>query len=227
MITKDLGEKVDLQKTAAEEDSWVSAEQADAEFVPVPKKERAPRKQKETKIVDKEITNGVEDTKASPQLRKFRELFGLQRVEVKYYNLTRRSQDGESNEYVKIGLRAMNFEDFQWCLEQTAAITQDVNQHIFINSEAIAQGFAWKQAVIAISVCSLDGVPIYEVFGMDKQDGDSNYPKLFVRIQAASLLLAELKTTLYDAVDELHDAILALVKSYDARIVEEAKDPLV
>ena len=227
-MSKNLGEKIDVNKMA-EEDVWASVEQAESAFS-VPDLAKESKKEKKTaKQVQKEEVKQepVSMKKASVQLNRFRELFSVKRIDVKYYDLVTRSIDEKTNESIRVGLRAMNYEDYQWCLEQAINLQQNTQQYIFTKQDAIANGFAWKQAIVAISVCSLDNEPIWSVFGIeDKDNKDPNYPKLSPRIEAAALLLNELKTTLYDTVDELHDAIFSLVKTYNAKLVEETENPL-
>jgi len=228
MSNIELGQPLDFQKMGEDakkpvEIEWASVEDANSEFS-IPTKDGYKEVVKKHK--EKSTKKVKENKNISSQLSKFREIFGLKRIDVVPYSLVRRSSDGNSNTEMIIGLRAMNYDDFQWCLERSANIVTRTEEDTE-NSFNIKKTFAYHQVMVAISICSLDGSPIWKVFGLEDDSIDSNYPKFGTRCQSAELVLQELKTTLYDAVIELHAAIESLVGSYEAKFKEEQKSPLV
>jgi hypothetical protein len=192
----DLGTKIDV----INDDGWQKPTES---FNPV-----NPTEVREmTEVVKKKVSKAKKTTESS-QIKKFREIFGLKRVDVKYIDIIRLSLDGKSNTTTKFGIRGLNHADLQWCVEK-------------------AESKTLKQAVVAMSICSMDDVPIWKVFGLsDENITDPNYPDSKIRIEAADLLYIELKNTLFDLVEELHAAIMNLMDSYTAKEEEKQEVPL-
>jgi hypothetical protein len=139
-------------------------------------------------------------TKESKVLKKFRRVFSVSRIEPGEVEVVRKDPDDPTkNITMKFGFRGIGFEDYQWVLEKSVD-----NMH----SQRLAT-FSFKEAVIAIGTCSLDGVPMWEVFGFEPDDpadvADPMLPKhRGLRQRPADLFLEELKTTFYDAVEYLY-----------------------
>lgn len=174
--------------------------------------------EKEAKKGRRYITN----EEASPHLKTFRELFGLKRIDVKYYSTKRVNADGEEI-VVTFGLRPLNFEDFQWIIDKAASIQNISIEQLGSNSSS-SWTISYKQAEVAVSICTLDigikstenpGTPIWKVLGVEPVDPsytkDPNYPHVVVRSAAADLMFEELNGTFYDLVADLHDAIATLI----------------
>jgi len=161
----------------------------------------APAPRPEPKGVRPVPTIAKATRKETATLRKFREVFGLQRIKVIDATLSRRDpQNPDVNVDMVFGLRGVNYEDYQWILEKTQEMMQ---------TPALAT-FAWKIAFCSMGVASLDGVPIYEALGFEVDNPehvrDPMYPHMGLRFQAAEAFAEELRTTLFDTVEHLYAA---------------------
>lgn len=137
----------------------------------------------------------------SSTLKKFREVFGLKRVDVVPVTISRRDpHNPEVNIDLVFGLRGINYDDYQWVLEKTREMIQD---------PALAN-FAWKAAFVSMGVASIDGEPIYQVFGIKPESADHirdpMYPHMGLRFQAASAFCEEIRTSFFDLVENLYAA---------------------
>lgn len=142
---------------------------------------------------------GAISKKETAVLKKFRELFGLKRIDVVDVTVLRRDPSNPSlNIPMTFGLRGINYEDYQWALEKTRELLQSPT----------LSTFAWKHAFISIAVCSLDGEPIWSALGFEAQDPnhvrDPMYPHLGLRLQAAETFSEELKGSLFDTIENLY-----------------------
>jgi len=137
--------------------------------------------------------------KETALLTRFRETFGLQRINVVEGSLARRDpQDPTKNVNMAFGFRGLNYEDYQWVLEKAAGMQQT----------PMLVAFAWKIAVCSIGVASLEGAPIWEVLGFEPEDPDSvrdpMYPHIGLRFQAADAFCDELSNSLFDTVEGIY-----------------------
>jgi len=151
----------------------------------------------------------------SSTLKRFREVFGLKRVDVVTVPIARRDpHNPETNVEILFGLRGINYDDYQWVLEKTREMIQD---------PALAT-FAWKAAFISMGVASIDGVPLHEVFGIQPVSPDHvrdpMYPHMGLRFQAASAFCDELRTSLFELVEHLY---VAYEQNVDSKYLPKAK----
>lgn len=167
------------------------------------------------------VKKPISNKKATTQLKKFRELFGIKRIDIKYHTITRKDTSG--NEITMVfGFRALNYEDYQWLIEKTASI-EDFNLENVEKTPMIDMS-KYRLALIAISLCTLDnepitenkqGTPIWQIFGIEPNNEDyikdPYFPHTSIRHEAAELMLQEIKTTLFDIVSELFDAYSELI----------------
>lgn len=158
--------------------------------------------------------------KETTTLRRFRETFGLKRIDVVDAPLLRRDpHDSSRNVEMVFGLRGINYEDYQWVLEKTQELMQN---------PALAT-FAWKIAFMSMGVASIDKEPIWEVLGFEPDNADHvrdpMYPHMGLRFQAAEAFCEELRTSLFDTVEHLYAAYEEKVDSnYLAKRVEPKKE---
>jgi hypothetical protein len=158
--------------------------------------------------------------KETNTLRRFREVFGLQRIKVIDAPLTRRDpNDSSQNVEMVFGLRGINYEDYQWVLEKTQELMQ---------TPALAT-FAWKIAFMSMGVAAIDKQPIWEVLGFEPDNADHvrdpMYPHMGLRFQAAEAFCEELRTTLFDTVEHLYAAYEEKVDSnYLAKKADKKKE---
>ena len=146
--------------------------------------------------------------KESETLKKFRETFGLKRVSQEEAILERRDPNNpDRNVQMKFGLRGVNHEDYQWILTKTQELLQNPK----------LATFAWKISFISMGVCSIDGIPVWEVLGFVPSEAehtrDPMYPHMGLRFQAADAFCEELRTSLFEIVEELYAAYEAKVDS--------------
>ncbi len=158
--------------------------------------------------------------KETKTLRRFREVFGLQRIKVVDAPLVRRDPDDlTQNAEMVFGLRGINYEDYQWVLEKTQELMQN---------PALAT-FAWKIAFMSMGVAAIDKEPIWQVLGFEPENPDHirdpMYPHIGLRFQAAEAFCEELRTSLFDTVEHLYAAYEEKVDSnYLAKKVDKKKD---
>ena len=139
-------------------------------------------------------------TRENDTLKKFREVFGLQRIEKVEATVSRKDPENPNKEVtMRFGLRAMNFEDYQWVLSKTAALAQNP-QFAYL---------AWKVAVVSIGVCSVDDTPLWEVFGFEPEEPehvrDPMKPHVGLRLQTAEKWSEELmSSTLFDTIEAIY-----------------------
>lgn len=160
-------------------------------------------------------------TKAeSATLRRFREVFGLERVKVEDVTVSRLDPlNREQNTDMVFGLRGVNWEDYQWIMAKALDMNTDPR---------LAEG-TFKIAWVAMTVAHIDGVPIYEVFGFEPSDPDHvrdpMYPHIGLRFQAAELWIEELsKEAQFDLVENLYKLYEAKIDSkYLPKKVKEPK----
>jgi len=136
--------------------------------------------------------------KETATLSRFREIFSLQRIKVVDATISRRDPvDPSLNVEMTFGLRGINFEDYQWVLAKFAE-----NAH---SSTVFNQ--ALKHAFVSMAVASIEGEPIWKVFGFEPQKPedvrDPMYPHIGLRFQAAEALSEELRTTMHDLIEGL------------------------
>lgn len=247
-MSDNLGEKVSIVSddlpypgSAPPDDLFGSAQEAEAPFsmeAPVttqvkpdsldvayePKVKKAVAAKPEPKVQPKSTAQGK---KPSLQLQKFREAFSLQRIKKVPHTVVR--SDGEGGTVsMTFQFRAMNYEDFQWVAMKATELKD------------MPIAFAWNLTSAAISICAMDmeleenaqPTPIHEVFDIKvespTQVRDPYYPTPNIRFAAADALLVELKSSLYDVVEELHQAIETHI-SAQSQMVEQEKteNPLV
>lgn len=250
-----LGEKISIDTMNEDlpypgnqppEDLFGSAQDSEAPFsMDAPKKKKAPKgaslevdydpkdqpaakaPQATTPQTTTPQTTTKPTKKSSLQLQKFREAFGLQRITKVPYTVVR--GDGSEGEVsMTFQLRAMSYEDYQWVVVKSTELTN------------IPIMFAWNMASTAISICAMDmeleegkqPTPIHEVFEVEAENPsqvrDPYYPASTIRFLAAEALLEELRSSLYDVVEELHQAIEAKIGAQSrAAETEKAENPLV
>jgi len=156
--------------------------------------------------------------KETSTLKRFREIFGLQRVAVEEAILKRRDPtDASRNVEVRFGLRGINYEDYQWVLGKTQELLQSPEMATF----------AWKISFMSMGVASIDGTPIWEVLGFEAEDAehtrDPMYPHIGLRFQAAEAFCEELRTTLFDTVEHLYTEYEKKIDSKYLPKAEKAK----
>ena len=172
------------------------------------------------------VAAGVRPTPVQPvtsaetaTLRRFREVFGLKRVDVVEVSIPRLDpNDPTQNVEIKFGLRGINYDDYQWVLEKTREMIQDPS----------LATFAWKAAFISMGVASIDGEPLWSVFGIQPENSDHikdhMYPHMGLRFQAADALCEELRTSFFDLIEQLYSAYEAKVDTkYLPKKAEEKK----
>jgi len=236
----DLGEQVsvqDLPTDAIDGSNFFGAASADEPFDMEEASEESEAEEKvveQSNIKEKPKNNMyTPNAKASFQLQRFRELFGLKRIDVQYYSITRKL-DGELVT-MTFGLRPLNHEDYQWIVDKSADI-QRLNAEQLEISMSTSWAFCFKQATVAMSVCTLDegirsrenpGTPIWEVLGIEPKDPvfvkDPNYPHTIIRVAAADAMLHELGGIFYDVVEDLNTAVAKLIDDI-YRIEDQEKD---
>jgi len=164
-------------------------------------------------------------THESKVISRFREVFGIGRVKEVPLTITRRDpKNTDKNASMVFGVRAVNYEDYQWILEMTQELQQ---------SPRLAS-FAWKIAFMSMVVCSLDKEPIWKSFGFVPGDPsevtDPLYPHMGLRFQAAGRMCELFKSAFFYLVDELYTEYESQVDSnYIAKkpkSTEEAAVPL-
>lgn len=216
-----------LPHPQGEHDPWATAENADAQFgaeaTPAPKQGAGldvggynPSAQQAPSAPPQAAPQAQGNIPASPGkrpvpkvakvsrkethlLKKFRETFGLKRIDVAEGTLVRRDpQDPEQNVEMKFGLRGLNYEDYQWVLDKAASLQQN----------PLLVAFAWKIAVCSLGTASVEGQPIWEVLGFEPESpehvADPMYPHLGLRFQAAEAWCAELTGSLFDTVEDIY-----------------------
>lgn len=243
-----LGEKIDINNISDEDlpypgnqppEDMFGAQDAEAPFsMNAPKKKASKGANLEVDYDPKSTqpvvqaptppTASVKPTKKSSlQLQKFREAFGLQRINKIPYTVVR--GDGAEGEVsMTFQLRAMSYEDYQWVVVKSTELTN------------IPIMFAWNMASTAISICAMDvdleekaqPTPIHEVFDIEIENNnqvrDPYYPASAIRFLAAEALLEELRGSLYDVVEELHQAIEVKIGAQSrAADTEKSENPLV
>lgn len=238
----DLGEQVsvqDLPTDAIDGSNFFGAESADEPFDMEEASEESEAKDEDTGIKSEKKNKKVGYTpnaEASPQLKKFRELFGLKRIDVRYCQITRKGLDNKPVT-MTFGLRPMNHEDYQWVIDKAADI-QRLNAEQLEVSATTSWAFCFKQAVVAMSVCTMDegirsidnpGTPLWKVFGLIPDDpiyvSDPNYPHTIIRVATADAFLHELTGIFYDIVEDLHTAVGNLIdEEYKARNEDDIKE---
>lgn len=137
--------------------------------------------------------------KETALLTKFRETFGLQRINVEDGVLRRKDpEDPEKIVELRFGMRGLNYEDYQWVLEKASGMQQT----------PMLAAFAWKIAVCSMGVASFEGVPTWEVLGFEPEDPDHvrdpMYPHMGLRFQTADAFCDELSSSLFDTVEQLY-----------------------
>lgn len=190
-------------------DPWANASSVETPFsahLSKPSPESKPQVQQDTPsqqvapVAQRPVPKVARITrKDTATLTRFREIFGLSRISVQPVTLERRDpRDSNKNVAMEFGLRGVNHEDYQWILGKVQEIMQNPK----------LATFAWKIAFISIGVASMDGTPIWEVFGFESKDPehtkDPMYPHIGLRFQAAELLCDELRTSLFDTVESLY-----------------------
>lgn len=193
--------KADLEYPGSEppEDLFDSAETVEEPFQDKPKAPEAPKSKK---------------PKLSKQLQKFRETFGRSQIKLKKHTITRYLDDGEKVS-MTFGMRALNYEDYQWILIKAATM-----------QDTIPFAFATNMTTVAMSVCSMDTenttTPIHEVLGIEGNNiQDPFYPPSKIRMEAAEALLDELKDSLYDVVEELYSEVVGYLDQQKKAIEQE------
>lgn len=157
--------------------------------------------------------------KETNTLKRFREIFGLQRVAIQNAVLERKDpEDLSKNIQMTFGLRGLNHEDYQWVLGKVQELLQNPK----------LATFAWKISFVSMGVASIDGVPIWDVLGFVPLDPehtrDPMYPHMGLRFQAADAFCEELRTSLFDTVEHLYDLYESKVDSkYLPNSVESLK----
>jgi hypothetical protein len=247
-MSDNLGEKVSITSddlpypgSAPPDDLFDSAQEAEAPFsmdappaklnrsdslevAYEPKVKKAVAAKPEPKAQPK---SSVPTKKPSLQLQKFREAFSLQRIKKVPHTVVRNDGEGGSVS-MTFQLRAMNYEDFQWVAMRATELKD------------MPIAFAWNLTSTAISICAMDmeleenaqPTPIHEVFDIKVEGAtqvrDPYYPAPAIRFAAADALLLELKSSLYDVVEELHQAVDNTISS-QSQLIEQEKDenPLV
>lgn len=248
MKVKDLGEPVDVNSLPTEDllanTIYANSEDADTPFVmkkdeqlninenynPVSGKNVNLTIEDKDDIFDEEeevaspnVRRKVTNKEATSQLKKFRELFGLKRIDIKYHTITRKDENGDDFT-MTFGFRALNYEDWQWLLAKIANI-ENINADT-VNTSSTIDISNYRLAVVAISLCTLNeghiketsrGMPIWKVMGIEVNNKDyikdPHFPYVTIRHEAADLLYEEIKSTLFDVVDDLYKAYNTLVES--------------
>jgi hypothetical protein len=179
------------------------------------------------KPIDKEPPVASKPTTAnvSMQLRKFREAFGVKRISTKTYVVKRQSEEGEVN--FSFQLRQLNYEDYQWAVMKAT-------EHSIENDVPLMFAFHFATVAIAISAMDVDlaegtkPTPIYEVFNIPVENTahirDPFYPATPIRTAAAALLFTELHDSLFDIVQELHDAVDEYVTNRSQAVQKEKEE---
>ena len=137
--------------------------------------------------------------KETATLKRFREVFSLKRIDVVNAVLRRRDpQDLDKNVEMTFGLRGLGYEDYQWVLSKTQELLQKPDMATF----------AWKIAFMSMGVASIEGEPIWQVLGFEPANPehvrDPMYPHMGLRFQAADAFCEELRTSLFDTVENLY-----------------------
>ena len=137
--------------------------------------------------------------KESRVLGKFREAFGLKRVDSADAVITRKHpRDPEQEISMKFTFRGLGYDDYLWAL-LTAA-----------NSGMPSQ-FAFRVACCAMMTAAIDDTPIWEVFGLEPLHPDDVtdplYPHKGIRFNSAEMFMEELRTSMHDIVDDLFNQI--------------------
>lgn len=159
----------------------------------------------------------------SMQLRRFREAFGVKRINTKAHTITRVTPDGSEKVDFTFQFRIPNYEDYQWAI---------VKAEQYSTAFRVPPVFALHFAVVAISVCALDvnlekgarPTPLHEVFSLEVHDShvrDPYFPSVMVRAAVADLFFDELLESFYDVVDELHTVAEEYILSHSRALNEE------
>lgn len=237
--SRGLGEPVDvldLPTDSINDSDFLGAESEDTPFAMENSKVEVNTSYdpKTTKKAEEEKSKGykyIPNAEATTQLQKFRELFGLKRIDVQYYSVKRKLHGNSIT--MTFGLRPLNHEDYQWIVDKSADI-QRLNAEQLEISMVTSWAFYFKQATVAMSICTLDegirsrenpGTPVWKVFGIEPNDPiytkDPNYPHTIIRVAAAEAMLKELGGIFYDVVEELNTAVTNLI---DAAYRDDTKD---
>lgn len=144
--------------------------------------------------------------KETAALRRFRQVLGLSRISTQEISIVRSDPDDSSkNVTIKFGVRGMNYDDYLWATTNTSMLMADGREI----------GSAWQLSVLAFGIASIDGVPVWEVFGLQPSDPshvkDPLYPERGLRFTAASLLCDELQATFWDVEQSLYTQYVEVV----------------
>lgn len=158
--------------------------------------------------------------KETATLSRFREIFSLQRIKIVDAKLVRRDPvDPSLNVEMTFGLRGINFEDYQWVL---AKFSENAHSATVFNQ-------ALKHAFVSMAVASIEGEPIWKVFGFEPQRPedvrDPMYPHVGLRFQAAEAFSEELRATMHDLVEGLWAEIESKIDSKYLPKKTKAQEP--
>jgi hypothetical protein len=165
--------------------------------------------------------------KMTQQLQRFREAFGVKRVQIAPFTVVRKSPDGSDNISCTFQFRGLKYEDFQWAVARATELTRVADLPLVA---------AWNLAATAISLCAFDfdlnegdrPTPLHEIFGIQVEDSsqikDPYYPVATVRMNAADMMLAELSESLFDFAVDLTNFVETNILTQTQAMVREKEE---